>query len=89
MDSLTTLPITVIAALGSFSTPYMTLARERLVDPLTVVHTAFDPMEVPRSWKDSSEKLFSSATEEDRLNIGPILTDEGSIAFGISRRRPI
>ena len=89
MNSLTTLPITVIAALGSSSTPYMALARERLVDPLTVVHTAFDPMEAPRSWKHSSEKLFSAATEEDRLNIGPMLMDEGSISFGISRRRPI
>lgn len=89
MDSLTILPIAVIAALGSSSIPYMTLARERLVDPLTVVHTAFDPMEVPRSWKDSSEKLFSVANEEDRLNIGPMLVNEGSVAFGISRRRPI
>ena len=89
MDSLTILPIAVIATLGSSSIPYMTLARERLVDPLTVVHTAFDPMEVPRSWKDSSEKLFSAANEEDRLNIGPMLVNEGSVAFGISRRRPI
>jgi hypothetical protein len=79
----------IVAALGSYSTPYVPLARMRLLDPLTVIHSAFGPMEVGRSWKDDTKKLFSFASEEDRLNVGPMLMDQGDIAFGVSRTRPI
>jgi hypothetical protein len=44
---------------------------------------------VQRSWEESAIKLFSVAGDEDRLNIGPMLVDEGNTVFGISRRRPV
>lgn len=80
--------MTVFAVIASCSTPYATLARERLVDPFTVIHSAFDPVGVHRSWEESATKLFSVASEEDRLNVGPMLVDEGGTAFGVSRKRP-
>ncbi len=87
-SSLTILPMTVLAATGSRSIPYVTLARERIINPLTVIHSAFEPVDVRRTWTNDPEKLFSVAKEEDRLNVGPMLTDEGAITFGVSRRRP-
>src|ERR1700734_3140003 len=87
-SSLTILPMTVLAATGSRSIPYVTLARERIINPLTVIHSAFEPMDARRTWTNDPEKLFSTAKEEDRLNVGPMLADEGAISFGVSRRRP-
>jgi hypothetical protein len=78
-----------IEALRSHSTPYVRLARERVIDPLTVIQSAFDIVDVQRSWEESAIKLFSVAGDEDRLNIGPMLVDEGNTVFGISRRRPV
>jgi hypothetical protein len=77
------------AAFRSHSTPYVRLARERVIDPLTVIHTAFDIADAQRSWEESATKLFSTAGDEDRLNIGPVLVDEGKTAFGISTRQPV
>ncbi|KIM74262.1 hypothetical protein PILCRDRAFT_828428 [Piloderma croceum F 1598] len=86
--SLTILPMTMLAATGSRSIPYVTLARERIINPLTVIHSAFEHIDARRTWTNDPEKLFSTAKEEDRLNVGPMLTDDGAITFGISRRRP-
>jgi len=47
-SSVTILPITVLAVLGHRSMPYVTFARERLVYPFTVIHSAFDRAEVHR-----------------------------------------
>jgi hypothetical protein len=80
------LVVAILAALASSSTPYVVLTRQRLINPLTAIHSAFDHVEAERTWEDSVEKLFSAATEEDRLNVGPMLVDEGTTAFGVSRR---
>jgi len=85
---LTVLPLTVLAATGSRSMPYVTLARDRIINPLTVIQSAFEPIDARRTWTNDPEKLFSVAKEEDRLNVGPMLTEEGDIMFGVSRRRP-
>ena len=85
-SSLTILPMTVLAATGNRSIPYVSLARERIINPLTVIHSAFEPMDA-RTWINDPEESFSPAKEEDRLNVGPMLMDNGAIAFGVSRRR--
>ena len=69
--------------------PYVTLARQRLTDPLTVVHSAFGRMEARKTWNDSPDKMFSVEDEEDRLNVGPVELDNGDMAFGITRRKPL
>jgi hypothetical protein len=79
----------VLAAIASSSTLYVPLARTRLVEPLTVFHSAFDPEEAHRSWEKSAVNLFSVASEADRLNIGPIRTDDGTTAFSVSRKQPV
>jgi hypothetical protein len=78
-----------LTALLSCLAPYITLARERIIDPLTVVHSAFGPMEAHRSWTGDPEKLFTVANEEDRLNVGLMLISKGKVAFGVSRRQPV
>lgn len=83
------LSMTVFAALASRSILYVPLARRRLVEPLTVIRSAFDPAAADRSWEESAINLFSVAGEEDRLNIGPMLTDEGNTEFGVSRKQPV
>jgi len=86
---LTILIITVLAQSGPASVPYVTLAHQRLTDPLTVVHSAFGRMEPRKTWDDSAHKMFPVEEEEDRLNIGPIELDSGDVVFGITQRRPV
>jgi hypothetical protein len=69
--------------------PYVTLAHQRLTDPLTVVHSAFGRMEPRKTWDDSAHKMFLVEEEEDRLNVGPIELDSGDVVFGITQRRPV
>jgi hypothetical protein len=85
---LTALIIAVLAQAGEVSVPYVNLARERLTDPLTVVHSAFGHMEARKTWSDSPDRMFSVEDEGDRLNVGPIELGNGDIAFGITRRKP-
>ena len=85
--SLTILPMTIFAALASRSKLHVALARQRLIDPLTVVHSAFDSVEGDRTWESSTTKLFSVASDKDRLNVGPMFMGEGATAFGVSRKR--
>jgi hypothetical protein len=86
--SLTALIIAILAQARQVSVPYVNLARERLTDPLTVVHTAFGRMEVRKTWSDSPDRMFSVEDEGDRLSVGPIELDNGDIAFGITHRKP-
>jgi hypothetical protein len=88
-SGLTIQPMAMLAALVSHSAPYVTLARKRIIDPLTVIRSAFGPAEAHRSWAGDPEKLFTVANEEDRLNVGPKLISEGKVAFGVSRRQPV
>jgi hypothetical protein len=87
--SLTILPMAAFAALASRSKLHVTLARQRLIDPLTVVHSAFDSVEGDRTWENSTTKLFSIASDKDRLNVGPMFMDDGVTVFGVSRKRPV
>jgi CubicO group peptidase (beta-lactamase class C family) len=86
MNSLTVFVITVHAVLRSASTPYVALARDRLIDPLTLVHTAFGSTESQQTWKANSKRLFSNECDQDRLNVGPIHCASGGIAFGVSSK---
>ncbi|KAJ6517783.1 hypothetical protein DFH09DRAFT_1373535 [Mycena vulgaris] len=46
-------------ALGATSVQaYPSIARLRLMDPLTMIHAAYGPMEASRTWKDDSKALF-------------------------------
>jgi hypothetical protein len=46
-------------------------------------------MEARKTWDDSPDKMFSVEDEEDRLNVGPVELDNGDMAFGITRRKPL
>jgi hypothetical protein len=79
----------MLAVRGYRSAPYVALARQRLVDPFTVIYSAFDCVDVDRSWEESTTKLFSIAGDEDRLNVGPMLIDGGDAVFGVSKKIPV
>jgi hypothetical protein len=79
----------MLAVRGYRSTPYVALARQRLVDPFTVIYSAFDRVDVDRSWEESNTKLFSVASDEDRLNVGPMLIDDGDAVFGVFKKIPV
>jgi len=49
---VTTMVITVLAATAQSSTTYVALARNRLADPMTLVHSAFCFKEADRTWKE-------------------------------------
>ncbi|KAJ7826620.1 hypothetical protein B0H13DRAFT_2120793 [Mycena leptocephala] len=61
------------------------IARMRLMDPLTMIHAAYGPMDASRTWKDDSKALFGVEGEQDRLNVGPMALPDGSVAFGVSK----
>ncbi|KAJ7891424.1 hypothetical protein B0H14DRAFT_2688902 [Mycena olivaceomarginata] len=51
--------LTISAVLASSASPYTLLARSRLADPLTAVHTAYGRVEAHRTWERSAQRLFS------------------------------
>ncbi|KAJ6500800.1 hypothetical protein C8R45DRAFT_1092865 [Mycena sanguinolenta] len=77
--------LTVSAVLASSASPYTLLARNRLAEPLTAVHTAYGRAEPHRTWEQSNQRLFSVETGLDRLSVGPTTSNAGGLAFGISR----
>ncbi|KAF7359074.1 hypothetical protein MSAN_01248500 [Mycena sanguinolenta] len=77
--------LTVSAVLASSASPYTLLARSRLAEPLTAVHTAYGRAEPHRTWEQSNQRLFSVETGLDRLSVGPTTSNAGGLAFGISR----
>ncbi|KAJ7494308.1 hypothetical protein B0H11DRAFT_2004098 [Mycena galericulata] len=79
------LALTVSAVLASSASPYTLLARARLAEPLTAVHTAYGRTEPHRTWERSNERLFSVETGSDRLSVGPTTSTAGGLAFGVSR----
>lgn len=86
--SITVAVVTVLAAHGLSSEPYADLARNRLIEPLSIIHGAFAEPRPQESWEKSVDELFTVEKEEDRLNVGPMELDSGHVAFGISKRRP-
>ncbi|KAJ7193431.1 hypothetical protein GGX14DRAFT_405497 [Mycena pura] len=64
---------------------YASLARMRLMDPLTMINAAYGPLDASRTWKEDSKALFGVEGEQDRLNVGPTTLPDGSVAFGVSR----
>jgi hypothetical protein len=77
--------LTISAVLASSASPYTLLARSRLADPLTAVHTAYGRVEAHRTWERSAQRLFSVETGLDRLSVGPTTSSAGGLAFGVSR----
>ncbi|KAJ7348822.1 hypothetical protein DFH08DRAFT_1079265 [Mycena albidolilacea] len=77
--------LTISAVLASSASPYTLLARSRLADPLTAVHTAYGRAEAHRTWERSAQRLFSVETGLDRLSVGPTTSSAGGLAFGVSR----
>ncbi|KAJ7765711.1 hypothetical protein B0H16DRAFT_1883138 [Mycena metata] len=77
--------LTISAILASNASPYTLLARNRLAEPLTAVHTAYGRAEPHRTWEQSNQRLFSVETGLDRLSVGPTTSNAGGLAFGISR----
>ncbi|KAJ7041962.1 hypothetical protein C8F04DRAFT_1176619 [Mycena alexandri] len=77
--------LTISAVLASSASPYTLLARNRLAEPLTAVHTAYGRAEPHRTWEQSNQRLFSVETGLDRLSVGPTTSNAGGLAFGISR----
>lgn len=86
--SITVIVVTVAAARGLSSEPYADLARNRLIDPLSIVHCAFGELKAQESWEKTVDEIFTVESEEDRLNVGPMELDNGHVAFGIAKRRP-
>ncbi|KAJ7700718.1 hypothetical protein B0H17DRAFT_1176634 [Mycena rosella] len=70
---------------ASSASPYTLLARNRLAEPLTAVHTAYARGEPHRTWEQTSARLFGVETGLDRLTIGPMSSYAGGLAFGVSR----
>lgn len=79
------LTLTTLAIIGNLPISYVSVARNWLINPLTVIYSAFGPANAEGTWEDSTKQLFEDEGEEDRLNIGPTVTDDGIIAFGVSR----
>ncbi|KAJ6606059.1 hypothetical protein DFH09DRAFT_1269153 [Mycena vulgaris] len=77
--------LAVSAVLATSASPYTLLARNRLAEPLTAVHTAYARAEPHRTWEQSNQRLFSVETGLDRLTVGPMSSHAGGIAFGVSR----
>ncbi|KAJ7490951.1 hypothetical protein FB451DRAFT_1361661 [Mycena latifolia] len=73
------------AVRASSASPYTLLARNRLAEPLTAVHTAYARGEPHRTWEKDTQRLFSVETGLDRLTVGPMSSHAGGLAFGVSR----
>jgi len=77
--------ICVLSYRASQRVAYVKLAHIRVTSPLPLVHLLFGPIDPARTWKDEGSSLFSVETEDDRLNVGPMLTAHDEMAFGIAR----
>ncbi|KAJ7107210.1 hypothetical protein C8R43DRAFT_1243703 [Mycena crocata] len=76
--------LTVSAVIASSASHYTMLARNRLAEPLTPVHTAYARGEPHRTWEQTNQRLFSAETGLDRLSVGPTTSIAGGLAFGVS-----
>jgi len=87
---MTTMVITVLAVTAQSSTNYVALARNRLADPMTVIHSAFCFKEAhpSRTWEEETMEMFSTENRTDRLSVGPMNLEHG-VAFGVSRSPPL
>lgn len=83
--SLLTLTIAISASMGSYSTPFVHLAHTRLTSPLPYIHALFGPVDSAKTWKEDGLELFSSETDVDRLDVGPVSAPDGELAFGVAR----
>lgn len=79
--------IAVKALHSSRATPFVPLAHMQLTSSLPIIHRLFNPMEAFRTWRSSEFGLFSTESEEDRLNIGPVTLGADGPAFGIAREQ--
>jgi hypothetical protein len=80
--------ITVLAATAQSSTTYVALARNRLADPMTLVHSAFCFKEAKQTWEEETMDMFGTEKDTDRLGVGPMNLEHGR-AFGVSRSPPL
>lgn len=69
--------VTVMAVLETRKSPYAAFARSRLVDPATVISTAYGPPDSKLKPALAVRELFGHETGEDRLSVAVFENVEG------------